>query len=130
MVPRKAKGAPSPYIHLMKEPSDNKLRWLFICLFQVAVLNQLENANHKTQEIKFINDRCMCGEKYNRRVTSGDIASIGLGNPKFIRHTELEKRKSCGTIECLKNDCIFVFVQSANVSSVSNAWLTTTNACT
>ena len=119
----------SIYLYLMKGPFDNKLRWPFLCVFKVAVLNQYEDANHKIQEIKFINDREGCGEKYNQRVTSGDMASIGLGNRLFICHTELEIKKRCTTIERLKNDCIFVSVQSADVSSVSNAWLTT-HTCT
>ena len=112
--------AVSIYLHLMKGPFDKRLRWPFLCVFQVAVLNQHENTNHKIEEIKFINNR---EEIYNQRVLSDDkpVSDIGLGNPMFLRHTELEKKKRYDATQCLKNDCILVSVQSANVLSASNA---------
>ena len=117
----------SVYLHLMSGPFDKNLRWPFLCVFKVAILNQLENDNHLVREIRFIND-WRCGERYNQRVTSGETAEIGLGEPRFACHTQLSKFSKCIKnspiqTEYLKDDCVFVSVREVNVVSVPQSWL-------
>lgn len=115
----------SVYLLLMPGPFDQELQWPFLCIFKVAILNQLENTGHVKRKFKFINDRQQCGDKYNQCVPCcKETADIGIGEPQFIPHALLEGKGKC---QCayLKDDCIFVSVRSANVSSVPQSWLTT-----
>ena len=112
----------SAYIFIMSGPFDKELRWPFLCLFEVALLNQAINDGHLVHAFNFLNDRNQCGDKYNQQVPPGKkMADVGIGEPLFISHTRLGK-ENC---HYLKDDCIYISVRSADVQSMPYSWLTT-----
>ena len=78
----------SCYCHIMSGPFDNNLSWPFKGILKVSLKNQVEDTNHWEKEIKFITSMC---KQYNMPATNGSCCNcIGLGEPQFIKHKQLE----------------------------------------
>ena len=92
----------SVFASLMRGEFDYHIKWPFQGHVTVAILNQLEDNNHRTKTIAFTNTT---ESKYTSRVTKGARAPGGWGYFTFIAHSELNYNptKNC---QYLMNDCL------------------------
>jgi len=106
----------SVYAYLMRGKNDDNLSWPFRGEVTFTLLNQLEDKNHHTERVTYIEDK---DDGANRRVVDGDRGPIGRGRSQFISHDKLGYYKwyNC---QYLKDDCLY-FRITANPS-----WLTCT----
>jgi len=75
----------SVYLHLLKGPYDDELRWPLARTFTIQLLNQLKNDNHYYQRVRFTKYICPeCSQRVVEYVE--DSNSTGLGLPQFISH--------------------------------------------
>ncbi|XP_065902114.1 TNF receptor-associated factor 4-like [Dysidea avara] len=93
----------SVFLCLMKGPRDDELTWPMRGNFNVKLLNQISDCEHRVRLIAY---RYCIPEKHFR-VTDGIMAN-GLGIRKFISHEDLHRVTP--TCQYLKDDCIFLQV--------------------
>ena len=86
-------------VRLMKGENDKSLKWPFNSEITLHLLNWREEKEHVEKTI----NHYMGEIKYRSRVTQGDIATIGLGIPHFISHSDLEYNANYNT-EYINND--------------------------
>ena len=79
-------GKVSVYMHLMKGPNDDNLHFPINGIFTVQMLNWNEDHHHIEQSIAFDDSIPI---EYRERVTRGEIAVVGRGNPQFISHNDV-----------------------------------------
>ena len=75
------------YGYLMQGDFDNDLQWPFQGAITIQLLNQLEDSNHHTHTINFIETTDL---NVISRVTSGERAGRGRGTGTFLSHTQLD----------------------------------------
>ena len=77
----------SVYVYLMRGDNDNNLKWPFKGTIKVSLLNQLEEGQHLTKQVWSPSSNVP--ENTSGRVTEGERASGGWGQPAFIPHQDL-----------------------------------------
>ena len=88
----------SVYLFLMKGPHDDELTWPLRGKFEIKLLNQISDSEHRSMSVNYhYTDRS--------RVIDGDRAARGLGTSQFISNEDLHK--STPTCQYLKDDCLF-----------------------
>ena len=95
----------SVFLYLMKGPHDDELTWPLRGKFEVKLLNQISDSEHRSVTVAY-ND--IASDSAAGRVTVGDKGSRGRGHPLFISHKDL--RMVTPTCQYLKDDCIFLQV--------------------
>ena len=95
----------SVWTHLMRGEFDGQLRWPFQGDITVQMINQLQDKEHRTEIMDFSQADEASDSIYISRVTTGEKAEGGWGEPKFLPHSELghNRAKNC---QFLKNDCL------------------------
>ena len=89
----------SIYCHLMQGKFDDHLRWPFSGNITVQLLNQVEDKMHSTHTISY-------SSAGSSRVTTGERATDGYGDPKFLLpHSELG-HDAAKNRQFLKDDCL------------------------
>ena len=97
--------------HLMAGENDNNLKWPFRGAVTVSILNQRGNHHHVTGTITFSDGT---PDVYCARVVSGRRAERGLGNAKFIAHSDLAYNKHNNT-EYLSNNSLRLHIEQATI---------------
>ena len=92
----------SIHITLMRGDNDDNLKWPFKGTIKVSLLNQLEDGQHHTRDV-WPPD---APEAVSGRVTEGDRADRGYGQPQFISHRDL-KYKGDNNCQYLRDDTLF-----------------------
>ena len=94
----------SVYIFLMRGNNDGNLKWPFKGTIKVSLLNQLEDGQHHTEEPWSPDEDVP--EDTSGRVTEGERASFGWGQPQFIPQQDLAYNgdKNC---QYLKDNTLF-----------------------
>ena len=84
--------------------NDDNLKWPFKGTIEVSLLNQLEDGQHHTRQLWSPDSDVP--ENTSRRVTEGERAVDGRGQPQFISHQDLSYSgdKNC---QYLKDDTLF-----------------------
>lgn len=85
---------------LMRGEFDSYLEWPFRGVVTVTLINQEEDRKHYSDILDFGDD---APESASGRVTSGERAQSGVGNPEFFPHSKLQSKY-------LKHDCIRLMV--------------------
>ena len=87
---------------LMKGPHDDNLSWPLRDTFEIKLLNQISDSQHRSLTVNYEDTP----HEHSGRVTctEGDEV-IGLGDSKFISNEDLYKITS--TRQYLKDDCLF-----------------------
>jgi len=87
-------------LRLMKGPHDDELTWPLREKFEVKLLNQISDCEHRCESVNYDEVDDMATD----RVTNGDMATSGCGFYKFISNEDFYK----GTPTCqyLKDDSI------------------------
>ena len=111
----------SVFLYMMRGENDDNLVWPFQGEVSIALLNQLEDKNHREAKATYNTDE---RKDHNSRVTDGELGDGGYGKPKFVSHEELDHRAD---INCqyLKDDSLY-FRVSVKVHEACKPWLTTT----
>lgn len=108
----------SCYIYVRNGPNDDSLPWPFKGIFEIELLNQKEDRNHHTREIKFITSK---PQVYNSRVHCDiTMCPIGLGEPEYIAHTYLERSQP--NCKYLENDKLLLRVNVKSAESCIKMW--------
>ena len=92
----------SVFVSLMRGDNDDNLKWPFKGTIKVSLLNQLEDEQHYTGDV-WPPD---APEAVSGRVTEGDRADKGYGQPRFISHRDL-KYNGDNNCQYLKDDTLF-----------------------
>ena len=79
----------SVYLYFMKGEFDDSLKWPFRGVIVFRVLDQVKGEDHETYPISY-NDEME--NKYCRRVSYGERATDGWGNPEFIVFSRLSPK--------------------------------------
>ncbi|XP_065902684.1 TNF receptor-associated factor 4-like [Dysidea avara] len=90
-------------LFLMKGPHDDELTWPLREKFEVKLLNQISDCEHRKSTVCFSDHVTVAG-----RVTDGTIATKGRGRQKFISSKSLHDVTP--TCQYLRDDCIFLQV--------------------
>ena len=85
----------SVFTYLMRGDNDNNLKWPFSGTIKVSLLNQLEDGQHHTKQLR-------SPECSSERVTEGERANSGRGLQQFISYQDLDR--GC---QFLKHDTLF-----------------------
>ena len=88
----------------MKGPYDNSLSWPLSDKFEMKLLNQISDSQHRSVAVNY--DDVSDLQDYSGRVIVGDKAEGGYGEPKLISHEDLHKITS--TCQYLKDDCLYL----------------------
>ena len=106
----------SVFAYLMRGENDDHLPWPFTGTVTVELLNQLEDKNHHSSEITFPQD-----DEISQRVTDGEKARLGYGDPCYIPHFSLgyDEAKHC---QYLKDDCLYFRVK-VDAKTTLKPWL-------
>lgn len=110
-------GCLSCYIHVTTGPFDDNLSWPLQCVFEVELINRVEDYNHHKKDVPFITHTT---QNYNNRVHDG-IAAIGLGEPKYISHNDLESNLEKGC-QYLQEDCLVFRITYKRTTSCFAKW--------
>ena len=103
----------------MRGDNDDHLLWPFTGTVKVELLNQMKDGCHHSRSIEFGKaDR-------GKRVTDGDRASTGYGQPKYIVHSSLDYQAFLNR-QYLKDDCLY-FRMTVDCKSTPKPWLSTAN---
>ena len=86
-------------VGLMKGENDESLKWPFNSEITLQLLNWREDKGHVEKTI----NHYMGAIEYRTRVTQGDIAPGGRGEPDFISHSDLEYNANYNS-EYINND--------------------------
>ena len=84
----------------MKGPHDDELSWPLIGEFEIKLLNQIGDYQHRTFPWNYDN----AGD-FGDRVTVGDRSRLCFGEKHFIANYDLDRVTS--TCRYLKDDCLF-----------------------
>ena len=97
----------SVYLYLMKGPHDDELTWPLRGKFEIKLLNQISDSEHRSMTVTY------APHNHTSRVTDGNRSRYGWGHPKYISNKDLNKT----TPKCqyLKDDCLF-FQVTYNIS--------------
>ena len=95
----------SVFVYLMEGENDYLLQWPFEYTVTFQILNWKKDANHMIYTIPFKDATAQA----NARVTSGEQAPAGIGQPKALPHTLLFDCKD-KEIAYLHQDCLCVQV--------------------
>ena len=79
--------------YLMKGEYDESLKWPFSSEITIQLLNWREDKGHVEKTIDHYNAPL----EYRTRVTQGDTAPGGRGEPDFISHSDLEYNANYNT---------------------------------
>ena len=90
----------SVHLCLMKGPHDDELRWPLREEFEIKLLNQIGDHQHRSVQWNYDN----AGSAADR-VTVGDRVEYGFGEKYFIANHDLDRVTS--TCQYLKDDCLF-----------------------
>ena len=106
----------SVYAFLMLGENDHHLSWPFTGTVTIELLNQLEDNNHFSHNVRLPSD---CAN----RVTDGEVARMGYGSSRYIPHSSLgyDATRNC---QYLKDDCLCFRVKAEAASP--KPWLKTT----
>ena len=108
--------------HLMHGPFDDNLLWPFQGAVTLQLLNQLEDANHRTHTIDFTITTDL---RIIARVVSSEKMGTGTGDPKFIPHSQLGT-KSKGNIQYVKEDQLkFRVIKATNLDPTGRIYIQT-----
>ena len=88
-------------LHVMKGPHDDELTWPLTGKFEIRLLNQISDSEHRSWILTFVAGRDAVGSRVNR-------SEIGWGLPWHISNTILNKITP--TYQFLKDDCLFIQV--------------------
>ena len=92
----------SVFVFVMKGPHDNDLLWPLREQFEIKLLNQVCDSDHRVLTCSFDD---AVPSNIAGRVVSASRAEVGWGYPKFISNEEFSK--STLDRQYLKNDCVF-----------------------
>ena len=87
----------SVYLFLMKGPHDDELTWPLWGKFEIKLLNQIIDREHRSMSVNY--------HYTDSREIDGDRAARGLGTSQFISNKDLHK--TTPTCQYLKDDCLF-----------------------
>ena len=91
----------SVFLHIMKGPYDNYLPWPLIAIFDLILLNQIDDTEHHVYKVQLDHD------KNGDRVINGERGK-GRGNQGFISNENLDKKTFTRRFLC--NDTVFIKV--------------------
>lgn len=83
-------------VRLMQGEFDSYLKWPFRGSVSVQLLNQEEDKKHHVDTLEFMEGT---PDSTAGRVTAGERATSGVGNPQFFPHSKLQPKY-------LKHDCL------------------------
>ena len=92
----------SVYLFLMKGSHDDELTWPLRGRFEIRLLNQISDSEHRSVTLSYDDD---VPDTYTSRVTEGIRGGCGWGKPQYISIKDLNKITP--TCQYLKNDCLF-----------------------
>ena len=95
----------SVFLYLMKGQYDSQLEWPLKGEFEMMLLNQIMDAEHHFNTVKFSEKT---PSAIANKVRSGEMAADGLGRNEFILEKDLVIPTP--TRQYLKDDCIFIKV--------------------
>ena len=95
----------SVFLYLMKSPYDGQLDWPLKGEFEMTLLNQVMDGEHRLNTVKFSEKT---PSAIANKVKSGEMAADGLGRNEFISENDLVMVTP--TCQYLKDDCIFIRV--------------------
>ena len=104
----------SVYVHLMRGEYDSRLVWPFRGDITIQLVNHNNDHDHRNHTVYFSDAAATSGSA--NRVTTGEIATKGLGYGQLISHTEVES--STETRRYIVNDCLTFRVTKIVVHSV------------
>ena len=90
------------FLYLMKGPHDDELTWPLRGKIEMKLLNQISDSEHHSMTVTYDDD---IESDADKRVTEGDKAVSGWGQPQFISNRDLHKITP--TCQYLKDDCLF-----------------------
>ena len=91
----------------MKGENDDHLPWPFTGTVTIELLNQLEDENHYSSNIKFIPD-----DASSLRVMSKKASRNGWGQRYYISHSDLGYNAPMNC-QYLKDDCLYFRISVA-----------------
>ena len=94
-------------VYLKKGEYDDSLKWPFNSEITIRLLNWREDKGHVEKTIDHYNAPL----QYRTRVTQGDTATAGWGEPDFISHSDLEYNANYNTEYINNNKLCFVISQ-------------------
>ena len=117
-----SEGYLSAFLYIASGPNDDHLVWPFNGTIRVQLLNQSQNSQHHSKEIRWIN----ATESASMKPSVGSVNLTGLGFRQFISHSELEAQEHDDDeddCEFVKDDTVYVRISRVNVSSKCKPWL-------
>ena len=108
-------GYLSIFLYIASGPNDNELVWPFSGTITVQLLNQYQDSEHHSKDVRWNN----AAESAAMKPAEGNINVTGLGFRQFISHSELES-VIFNCREFIHNDCLFIHVSRV---SVTKPWL-------
>ena len=116
----------SVYTGIMRGDNDDHLVWPFRGHAKIELLNQLDDKNHYTDMFDYDSELESDDECCERVSVGRSRRGPGLGEPEFIRHTDLGYNALRFNCQYLLDDFMF-FRVSVKVSKSNKPWLTFTN---
>ena len=107
----------SVFIHLMCGKNDDHLAWPFTGIIDVALLNQIEDDNHRYRSVKFARNES------GQRVDQSSSTGIGFGWIAFLPHSQLNYNESENR-QYLQDDTLYFRVTVTNTPA-TKPWLST-----
>ena len=95
----------SVFLYLMKGPHDDELTWPLRGKFEIKLLNQISDSEHRFWTVNYDG---VASNNSTSRIIDGNRATDGRGRHKCVTNDDLNKITT--TCQFLKDDCLFLQV--------------------